>query len=500
VSEATTGRGAGAGVAALLSDDRLTRRAIDGDQRAFTAIFNRYHQSLYRYCLAIVGNPQDAGDALQNTMVKILSALPGEQRRIELKPWLYRIAHNESVELLRRRRDAEQLDPELTGTGTGLAEEAAMRERLRHLIADLDQLPERQRGALVMRELGGLGFSEIGAALGTSAAVARQTLYEARLGLRQMDEGREMSCETVARALSDADGRVARRRDIRAHLRDCSSCRRFREEINDRRGDLAALSPLPAAASAALLHGLLGGSGGSAGAGLAGAVGMGTAKSAGASLALKSAATVAVVAAIGVTAADRGGLIHHGSEPPEVTPPTPTQGEVAAGRRGASAPRPQLNGAARVEPGPDASAGKEAVRNSSSVSRNAGPVNTVAGAQAEAPGGSKEINVPPSSDAPAAHPHGRGHAKELPAASAHGQETAASHKATSQAKGNGTGHSAAPAKPIHPHHPSNPSAEKTAPPPASNAHGHEADPNAGQASQPSDGEEGAAPPGHGGKS
>src|SRR5882757_3308616 len=216
---AQSGFRAGAGIAGMLSDDRLAQRAVKGDERAFAAIFRRYHQSLYRFCLAILGDPQDAQDALQNTMVKVLRALPGEERKIELKPWLYRIAHNESIELLRRRRETRPLDAELAAPGGGLAEEAAVRERLRRLISDLDELPERQRGALVMRELGGLDFGDIAAALGTSPAVARQTLYEARRSLRQMDQGRSMSCETVTRALSDGDRRGLRRRDLRAHLK-----------------------------------------------------------------------------------------------------------------------------------------------------------------------------------------------------------------------------------------------------------------------------------------
>src|SRR6476646_4061163 len=197
MSEATASNGIapGAGLLGVLSDDRLARRAVSGDERAFAAIFRRYHQSLYRFCLGIVGDPQDAQDALQNTMVKVLRALPGEERRIELKPWLYRIAHNESIDLLRRRRETSEIDPELVAGGAGLGEEVEVRERLRRLLADLDQLPDRQRGALVMRELGGLDFAEIGAALGTSAAVARQTLYEARLGLGRMEAGREMTCE-----------------------------------------------------------------------------------------------------------------------------------------------------------------------------------------------------------------------------------------------------------------------------------------------------------------
>jgi len=171
----------------LLSDERLTRRAVGGDERAFAAIFSRYHQSLYRFCLAIVGNPDDASEALQNTMIKVLRALPGEERKIELKPWLYRIAHNESIDLLRRRREMRELDVEQVAPGYGLAEDAATRERLRRLLTDLKELPERQREVLVMRELAGLEFEQIGSALDTSGAVARQTLYEARQSLRQME-------------------------------------------------------------------------------------------------------------------------------------------------------------------------------------------------------------------------------------------------------------------------------------------------------------------------
>src|SRR4051812_39049500 len=323
------------GLSSLLSDERLTRRAVGGDERAFAAIFRRYHQSLYRFCLAIVGNPDDASEALQNTMIKVLRALPGEERKIDLKPWLYRIAHNESIDLLRRRRETSQLDVEQIAPGYGLAEDVATRERLRRLLVDLKELPERQREVLVMRELAGLEFEEIGTALDTSGAVARQTLYEARQSLRQMEEGREMSCATVTRALSDGDGRVTRRRDVRAHLRNCAHCQAFREEIKSRQHDLAALSPLPALAAAGMLQGLVGGSqGAAAGGGLATPHGGGAAKTIGASAAAKGVATAAVVAAIGVTAADRSGVIHLGL-PGEQTPKSaaPTPGSNSDGSR-----------------------------------------------------------------------------------------------------------------------------------------------------------------------
>lgn len=278
----------------LLSDEALARRASQGDRRAFEAIYHRYHQSLYGFCLAATGDPQDAQEALQNTMLKVLRGLPGEQRQIRLKPWLYRIARNESVETIRRRRDTAELQADLSPSPFEISTSAETRERLRGLLRDLEELPERQRAALLMREMAGLDFEQIAEALDTSARAVRQTVYEARLGLRKMEAGREMDCAAVERELSDADGRVVRRRDLRAHLRGCPSCRAFRESIVARRSGYASIAPLPVALSAGLLKGVLGG---------------GAAGTAASSVAAKSAATVAVVAVLGGAAADRGGVV-----------------------------------------------------------------------------------------------------------------------------------------------------------------------------------------------
>jgi RNA polymerase sigma factor (sigma-70 family) len=393
----------GPGAARLLSDDQLARRATQGDQRAFAAIYRRYHQDLYRYCAAIVGNPEDAHDALQNTMVKVLRSLPGEQRRVQLKPWLYRIAHNESIELLRRRRPLEQIDPELAAGGPSAAETADLRQRLRRLIGDLDELPDRQRGALVMRELAGLSFKQIASAFGTSPAVARQTLYEARVGLQQMSEGREMRCEEICCVLSGGDRRMIRRRDIRAHLRACPDCRAFRDGISDRSRDLAAIAPLPAAAAAGLLHGILDSAHGASGAGVGGAAGAGVAGKALAGSALvKSVATVAVVAAVGVSAADRGGLIHvlpgggnQQQREAQSSPGGSDQGAPATGQSAGEIGNAAGEGAGQNRQG----LGKAAVR-SGQANNNA-------------------ASVPSSTTG--ANGHGTS------AASAHGKETAASH-------------------------------------------------------------------------
>jgi RNA polymerase sigma factor (sigma-70 family) len=454
----------------LLSDERLTRRAVGGDERAFAAIFGRYHQSLYRFCLAIVGNPDDASEALQNTMIKVLRALPGEERKIELKPWLYRIAHNEAIDLLRRRRETRQLDVEQVAPGYGLAEDAARRERLRRLLADLKELPERQREVLVMRELAGLEFEEIGTALGTSGAVARQTLYEARQSLHQMEEGREMSCATVTKALSDGDGRVTRRRDVRAHLRNCVQCQAFREEMGSRQRDLAALAPLPAVAAAGMLHGLIGGGsqGAATGGGLATTLSGGAAKTIGASAAAKGVATVAVVAAIGVTAADRSGVIHLGlpgekatksaAPAPGPSGATAAPGDNAAGSGSQHGPTGgRTNGAEGNGGTAGGSGGADAQANPRLGA--AGHRGTAAAPAPEHPQPHEQVSAE-AQGPQAEHPSGQGHEKQHPEAASDGQQTATNHKppagGAGSGNGNSGGHPEKPAKPEHPAHPSHP--------------------------------------------
>jgi RNA polymerase sigma factor (sigma-70 family) len=221
-------------------DDRLGRLAAAGDKRAFAVVYERHHEALYRYCRSILGNPDDAADALQNTMAAALRGLQGETRAIRLKPWLFRIAHNECVTMLRTRGSEVAMDDALEAT---VEDEPLVRERLRQLMADLQELTPHQRGAIVMRELSALSYDEVALVLGGSPAAARQTVYEARTALHELAQGRAMDCEHVQRALSDNDGRVLRGRKLRSHLRACGSCRDFRDLIKTRKHDLACIAP-----------------------------------------------------------------------------------------------------------------------------------------------------------------------------------------------------------------------------------------------------------------
>jgi RNA polymerase sigma factor (sigma-70 family) len=293
----------------VFGDERLAHLVASGNERAFATLYGRYHQPLYRYSRSIVRDDADAEDVLQSTFASAFVALKRGQRDAPLRPWLFRIAHNEAISLVRRRRAGADATEAPERHAPSAEERAGERARLAVLVADLQELPERQRGALLMRELSGLSHDEIAIALGTSVGVAKQAIFEARRALLEFAEGRSMRCEDVRRTVSDGDRRVLRGRRVRAHVNDCLPCAAFTAAIPARRDDLQALVPaLAPASSAAILASITGGGSGHGAVGGLGAAAAGAAgKTVGGTLATKALLGAAVLAtaaagAVGVRA------------------------------------------------------------------------------------------------------------------------------------------------------------------------------------------------------
>jgi len=387
------------------SDARLAKLAAAGDERAFATIYQRYHQEIYRYCRAILGDADEAQDALQSTMASALCALPGESREVQLRPWLYRVARNESVSLLRRRQplsEDHEAHPE-PEPAADVAFEA--RERLRALMADLAALPERQRSALVMRELSGLSHEEIAAALAVSGGAARQLVYEARVALQELEEGRAMGCERVRQALSDRDGRVLRGRRLRAHLRGCQGCSDFKRGIETRTADLELLAPpLSAVAASSVLAAVAGGGSSTAGAGALVAGGVG-----GSAAGAKALGLIAASAAIGIGAGTVGGVdlpgLGSGSGEPgsraDSAPPAAIIEQPATGK----VPDGAGDGASRADDrgGASSRSDRAADRRQNGKDKGAEPGSPAAansaagGASTAAPAGGGQPETPPGS-------------------------------------------------------------------------------------------------------
>jgi RNA polymerase sigma factor (sigma-70 family) len=164
-------------------DRRLVRLVREGYESAFEEIVRRYRRPLDRFAASIVGDHSE--DVTQESFRKALVALRRDGAEIELRSWLYRIVRNTALNDLRDRPPAAaELAEELTTGGRSAAAEAEERAEVTALTAELRALPERQRAALVMRELEGMGHEEIAAALGISGGAARQAIARARAAVR----------------------------------------------------------------------------------------------------------------------------------------------------------------------------------------------------------------------------------------------------------------------------------------------------------------------------
>ncbi len=302
-----------------MGDESLASRAAAGNEAAFTALYERYHGPLLGYCRSILLDVEDAHDATQSALENALRALPRREPGRPLRPWLYRIAHNEAITILRRRRPHADVDPATVLTVPGPEVDSEQRTRLSQLVDDLRMLPDRQRGALVMRELSGLSYDEIGGALGVSNEAARRAVFDARTALHDAVDGRATACVSVRRSLSDGDRHHLRARGLRAHLRSCDDCATFELAMGARQADLHALGPWLGGAGAGAL-GLIGLGAGGAGGGPLVAAGGGTGGGltwAGLPTAVKGLAVAAAVATSGTAAVEIPKVTGHHSPAPQ---------------------------------------------------------------------------------------------------------------------------------------------------------------------------------------
>jgi len=165
------------------TDARLVDLVRAGHSAAFEAIVQRYRRPLLTYCARVLPDAR-AEDAVQQTFLSAYQAMTRDEADLNLRPWLYRIARNASLNLLRQNGwSHEQLNENLDGVERP-DQALERREQLRSAVEALNALPERQRDALVQRELEGKRYDEIGAALGVGDGAVRQLLHRARATLR----------------------------------------------------------------------------------------------------------------------------------------------------------------------------------------------------------------------------------------------------------------------------------------------------------------------------
>jgi RNA polymerase sigma factor (sigma-70 family) len=174
---------AGAPLLRTQSDERLVDLVRVGNDGAFEAIVARYRRQLLRYCSTLLPEGR-AEDAVQQTFLRAFDALRASEGEMNLRPWLYRIAHNQSLNVLRDRSLAhEELSESIDGVERP-DQAFEKHQRLRDTFAAVVALPERQRNAIVLRELEGRSYEEIATELGVTGGAVRALLNRARDTLR----------------------------------------------------------------------------------------------------------------------------------------------------------------------------------------------------------------------------------------------------------------------------------------------------------------------------
>src|SRR5919197_3666143 len=163
------------------SDGRLTALAGSGHDRAFEEIVERYRRPLQRYLRRLLSEAL-AEDVLQATFVRAWQALRVGTEVRDLRPWMYRIAHNQALNALRAAGSALPETPGVLAVSTEV--EVERREELRETLDGIGALPDRQRAALLAVAVADRSHADVAAELGLSDGALRQLLLRARTALR----------------------------------------------------------------------------------------------------------------------------------------------------------------------------------------------------------------------------------------------------------------------------------------------------------------------------
>jgi RNA polymerase sigma factor (sigma-70 family) len=255
------------------TEHELVAAVRRGDDRAFEVLFSRYERRITGYVAGMVGDHARAEDIAQDVFIAALRRIRATERPIVFKPWIYEIAKNACIDEFRRARRAQEVSFD-EGDGSAFAARTVYvhapppqtaiesKQRLHDLCGAFGGLSESHHRVLVLRELEGLSYSEIGERLGMTRAMVESTLFRARRRLseeyEELASGRR--CARVMSLIEAGEEQpltslgIRDRRQLTRHLAHCPPCRRSariggidESLLEPRRGiaKIAALLPLP---------------------------------------------------------------------------------------------------------------------------------------------------------------------------------------------------------------------------------------------------------------
>ena len=228
----------------LRGDDALVERVRAGDDVAFEVLYERHVPGVLSFCRHMLGSREEGEDAVQQAFTSAHRELTdGSARDLRFKPWIYAVARNRCLSMLRVRRP-ETVELHDAPSTAGLAEEVATRAELRDLVADLADLEDDQRAALVLTELGDLSHAEVAQVLDREEQAVKGIVFRARAALTERRVARDTDCDEVRAQLAIARGGGLRRGLLQHHLRSCPGCREYLDDLRRQRRMMAAILPV----------------------------------------------------------------------------------------------------------------------------------------------------------------------------------------------------------------------------------------------------------------
>ena len=251
------------------TDCELVAATRSGDDAGFEQLYARYRPRIASYVRGMVRDEGRSEDVTQEVFLSALRRLRETDTEIDFKPWIYRIARNQAIDLHRRTSRAEEISMDAerglrpsdhARLVDAVAPDRALvaKERLDHLCGAFDELSDVQSRVIVMRELEGRSYREIAEELEITRPAVEAALFRARRRLEseyaQLTEGRRCAgMRTTIARLAEGVGTGADEGRLARHARRCSLCRRRAREMGVEplttlgrvRSKVAALLPLP---------------------------------------------------------------------------------------------------------------------------------------------------------------------------------------------------------------------------------------------------------------
>jgi len=168
------------------TDEALMVRVAQGDERAFRELARRHLPVMLGLARRVLGNAADAEDVAQEAMLRLWRNAPRWQPLAQLRTWLSRVVVNLCLDRKRRAAWVElEAAGELVDPGLGPGEDAEDRERERQLAAAIDELPERQRVAVVLTYTEGMSNAQVAEVLETTVSAVETLLVRGKQNLRR---------------------------------------------------------------------------------------------------------------------------------------------------------------------------------------------------------------------------------------------------------------------------------------------------------------------------